>query len=243
MTEAKKLGALLIEAGLINETQLQKALEHQKIWGGKLGSTLIDMEFVEEEDVARVIAKQLRTPRVNLFEPELPGTILKAIKVDLVKKYNVVPVRKEAEGLVVAMSNPLDFEVIDALRFATGISIKPALALESELRDAIRKYYDHEEVVHELHPAQFKDIETGTSDEGEIIHEIGLDAAKYADELAPAPHPAPTPQQAAPSDREIPIEALIRLLIEKKIFTRDELVKMASQLSEPSPTGRRRSAA
>jgi hypothetical protein len=243
MTEAKKLGALLIEAGLINETQLQRALEHQKIWGGKLGSTLIDMEFVQEEDVARVIAKQLRTPRVNLFESEIPEPILKTIKVDLVKKYNVVPVRKEAGTLVVAMSNPLDCEVIDALRFATGLSIKPALALESELRDAIRKYYDHEEVVHELHPAQFKEIATGTTDEGEIIHEIGSDVAKYAGEPALVPHPVPAPQQTAPADREIPIEALIRILIEKKIFTRDELVKMASQLREPSPAGRKRSAA
>jgi hypothetical protein len=227
MTAAKKIGELLIEAGLIDDFQLQSALAHQRSWGGKLGAILIEMEFVREEDVAQAIAKRFRTPWANLFEPEIPAVVLKAIKEDLVKKYSVVPVRKEAGGLVVAMSNPLDIEVIDALRFATGFNIKPALALESELKDAIRKYYDHEKVVRRP-AARFQDIAAKTSGELEITHSADFTAKKKAEEPSPLIEPEEAAQQTMP-DREVRIDALISLLIEKGLITRDELVSMIYQ--------------
>jgi hypothetical protein len=227
MAEAKKIGELLIEAGLIDDFQLQSALAQQRNWGGKLGAILVEMEFVREEDVAQAIAKRFRTPWANLFEPEIPEAVLKAIKEDLVRKYNVVPVRKEAGGLVVAMSNPLDIEVIDALRFATGFNIKPALALESEVRDAIRKYYDHEEVVRKP-PARFQDIAAKTSAEIEITHSADLTAKKRAEEPSPIIEPEEAAQQTM-SDREVRVDALISLLIEKGLITRDELVRMVYQ--------------
>lgn len=227
MTGAKKLGELLIETGLIDDFQLQSALSQQRNWGGKLGSILVEMEFVREEDVARAIAKQYRTPWANLFDPEIPDTVLKVIKKDMAKKYNVVPVRKESGGLIVAMSNPLDIDVIDALRFATGFQIKPALALESELKDAIRKYYDHEEVVRKP-PARFKDIAGSTAGEVEILHSADLAAKKSVEEPSPIVEPAEAAQQTI-ADREVRVDALISLLIEKGLITRDELVRMIYQ--------------
>ena len=227
MSVAKKLGELLIEAGLIDDFQLQSALSQQRNWGGKLGAILIEMEFVREEDVAQVIAKQFRMPWANLFEPEIPDTVLKVIKKDMAKKYNVVPVKKEAGGLVVAMSDPLDIDVIDALRFATGFQIKPALSLESELKDAIKKYYDHEDVVRKPH-TRFQDSAGSTAGEVEIIHSADITAKKKAEEPSPIIAPDATPQQAMP-DREVRIDALISLLIEKGLITRDELISMVYQ--------------
>ena len=227
MTGAKKLGELLIETGLINDFQLQSALAHQRSWGGKLGSILIEMEFIREEDVAQAIAKQYRTPWANLFDPEIPDAVLKVIKKEMAKKYNVVPVRKEAGGLIVAMSNPLDIDVIDALRFATGFQIKPALALESELKDALRKYYDHEEVVRKP-PMRFRDIAGSTGGEVEIIHSADIIAKKSAEEPSPIIALEEAAQQTM-SDRETRVDALISLLIEKGLITRDELVRMVYQ--------------
>jgi Type II secretion system (T2SS), protein E, N-terminal domain len=224
---AKKLGELLIETGLIDDFQLQSALSHQRSWGGKLGSILVELEFIREEDVAQAIAKQFRTPWANLFEPEIPEAALKMIKKDLVKKYNVVPVKKEPGGLVVAMSDPLDIDVIDALRFATGFQIKPALALESEIRDAIRKYYDHEEVVRKP-PARFQDIAAKTPGEIEITHSADLTAKKRVEEPSPIIAPNEAAQQTM-SDKEVRVDALISLLIEKGLISRDELVRMVYQ--------------
>lgn len=227
MAEAKKLGELLKEAGLIDDFQLQSALSQQRNWGGKLGSTLIEMEFVREDDVAQVIAKQVRTPWINLFEPEIPEIVLRLIKKDMARKYNVVPVRKEGGVLLVAMSDPLDIDVIDAIRFATGVQIKPAFALESEIKDAIRKYYDHEEVVRKPH-TRFRDIAGSTAGEVEIIHSADITTKKRAEEFSPIIAPDEAAQQTM-SDREVRTDALISLLIEKGIITRDELVRMVYQ--------------
>jgi type IV pilus assembly protein PilB len=67
MAEAKKLGDLLKEEGLIDDFQLQSALSHQRNWGGKLGAIFLELEFVREDDLARVIADKLRIPYINLF--------------------------------------------------------------------------------------------------------------------------------------------------------------------------------
>jgi type IV pilus assembly protein PilB len=227
MAGAKKLGELLKEAGLIDDFQLGSALSHQRNWGGKLGAILVEMEFVREEDVARVLAEKLRIPYANLFEPEIPETVLKAIKEDIAKKYSVIPVKKEAGGMVVALSDPLDIEVMDALRFATGLNIKPALALESEIRDAIRKYYDHEEVVRKPQTS-FKEIARKSSGKMEIIRGSDLSNKMPADASSPI---LPTEEAAQQTmlDNKIRMDALISLLIEKGLITRDEFFSMIYQ--------------
>jgi type IV pilus assembly protein PilB len=117
MAEAKKLGELLKEVGLIDDFQLQSALSHQRNWGGKLGSILVELEFLSEENVARVIAEKMRMPYANLFEPEIPENIIRLIKEDVAKKYVVMPVKKEAGRIVIAMSDPLDMAAIDETPF------------------------------------------------------------------------------------------------------------------------------
>jgi hypothetical protein len=228
MAVVKKLGELLIEAGLIDDFQLQSALSHQRNWGGKLGAILIEMEFVREEDVAKAIAEKMHTPYASLFEPEIPETVLKVIKEDVAKKYGVVPVKKEAGSLVVAMSDPLDIDVIDALRFATGLNIRPALALESEIKDAIRKYYDHEEVVRKP-LKRFQDItKSASSGKMEIIRGSDLLTKGVTDAESPNLAKEEAAQQSM-QDSKLRLDALISLLIEKGLITRDELVSMIYQ--------------
>jgi len=230
MAEAKKLGELLKDAGLIDDFQLQSALSHQRNWGGRLGNILVELEFIREEDVARVIAEKLRTPYVNLFDIEISESTLKFIKVDVARKYNVMPVKKEASGLVVAMSDPLDIEIIDELRFITGFTIKPALSLESEIRDAIRKYYDHETVVRRPQTL-FHEIVGTSKGKMEIIRGSDLGSktgAGAADAASPILHKDETTQQTL-LDNKVRLDALISVLIEKGLITRDELVSMIYQ--------------
>jgi type IV pilus assembly protein PilB len=228
MAAAKKLGELLKEVGLIDDFQLQSALSHQRNWGGKLGAILVELEFVSEEKVARVIAEKMRMPYANLFEPEIPENIIRLIKEDVAKKYIVVPVKKEAGRIVVAMSDPLDMEAIDELRFITGLNISPALALESELKQAIRKYYDHEEVVRKQ-VSSFKEI-AGSSGKMEIIRgsDLNMPKAPPQDGDNALLSREETSQQAL-LDTKIRVDALTSLLIEKGLITREELVSMIYQ--------------
>lgn len=229
MAEAKKIGELLKEAGLIDDFQIQSALSHQRNWGGKMGAILIEMEFIREEDLARVIAEKLHIPYINLFEPEIPEAVLKTVKAEVAKKYHVIPVKKEAGALVLAMMDPLDIEAIDAIRFATGLNIKPSLALDSEIRDAIKKYYDHELVVRKQAKTLFHQ---GTQSPGkmEIIRGSDLITEKSEEPEAESQHLSKDDGEIQTlMDARVRLDALISVLIEKKMITREELTSMIYQ--------------
>ena len=222
MAEKKKLGDFLKESGLIDDFQLQTALSHQRNWGGKLGSILVELEFIREEELARVIAEKMGIPYVNLFEPEIPATSIMLIKADIAKKYVVMPVRKEGNALVIAMSDPMDMEAIDDLKFSTGLVVKPALALESEIKDAIRKYYDGEEVVRKP-----KEVPFGKPGKMEII--FGSDLMSNSNEAQVATTAQGEVSRQESHEDRLRLDALITLLIEKKIINREDLVKMIYQ--------------
>jgi len=116
MAERKKLGDLLKEAGLIDDFQIEAALSHQRNWGGEVWGHHRGAAVCREEDIARVVSEKMGVPYINLFEPELSPDIFKVLKADMAKKFGVVPVRKEANTLVLAMSDPLDIETMDNIR-------------------------------------------------------------------------------------------------------------------------------
>jgi type IV pilus assembly protein PilB len=229
MTEKKRLGDVLKDAGLIDESQLQAALVHQRNWGGKIGAILVELGFVKETDLAKAISETLRIPYVNLFEPEIPESIVKLIKPDIAKKYNIMPAKKDGGTLMVAMSDPMDIKMIDEIRFVTGLTIKPALAMGSEIADAIRKYYDHEPVMHKDSSELLDKIKSSFKEKGmEIIRESG-DMKEGVEWKGPAQHEPAARQEPAPLTDRIRLDALISLLIEKGLITRDELGKIIEQ--------------
>lgn len=229
MSGAKKLGDILKEAGLIDDFQLQSALSQQRNWGGKLGAILLDLEFVREEDLARVMSEILRIPYVNLFDPEIPEAMIKMVKAEVAKKYQVVPVKKEGGALVLAMFDPLDLEAIDEIRFITGLNIKPSLAMKSEIRDAIRKYYDGEEV-DRSHANVLYHQPVKPSSKMELIRgsDLMMPKSEGTDETSPLLSKDATTQLTL-ADMSIRLDALTSVLIEKGVITRDELVKLIYQ--------------
>lgn len=226
MTERKKMGELLKDAGLIDDFQLEAALSHQRNWGGKLGAIIVELEFAREEDIARVISEAMGVPYVNLFEPEISPDVIKLLKADMAKKFGVIPVKKEPNALVLAMSDPMDIGTMDNIRFITGLTIKPVLSMASEIKDAIRKYYDGEAVTRKA-PMTFRET-AKKSTKLEIVREIpDLGAAEWNQQNLQ--------QQDTPSLRhdlaiqKAIIDALTTLLIEKDFITRDELAKIIEQ--------------
>jgi polyphosphate kinase len=230
MAEAKKLGDMLKEAGLIDDFQLQSALSYQRNWGGKLGSIFIALEFIGEEDLARVIAEKLHIPYINLFEPEIPENLIRLIKPEVAKKYHVIPARRDKGMLMLAMSDPLDIEAIDEIRFITGLNIKPSLALESEINDGIKKYYDAEVIVRKQKSEIFNQRPFSSGGKMELIRgsELSMEKDAENDVKSPILSKEESAQQAL-QDTRMRFEALTTLLIEKGLISRDELVSMIYQ--------------
>jgi hypothetical protein len=226
MADRKKIGDLLKDAGLIDDFQLEAALSHQRNWGGKLGAIIVELEFAREEDIARVISEKMGVPYVNLFDPEIPQDVYKLLKADMAKKYGVIPVKKEANALVLAMSDPMDFETMDNIRFITGLTIKPVLSMAAEIKDAIRKYYDGEPVTRKA-AVSFRES-AKHSTHLEIVREVPDIATTEWSQQNVQLLDAQALRQDIANQKAI-LDALATLLIEKDFFTRDELAKIIEQ--------------
>lgn len=136
-----KLGELLIKQGLISEDMLDQALEAQKKDGARLGSTLIKLGFVKEEDVLNALSKHFGVKSIDLKNKELEDSVLKLIPSDLAAKYLVVPISRLGRTLTVAMINPGDVAAIEDIEFATGFQINPVVASEDEILNIIQEHY------------------------------------------------------------------------------------------------------
>ena len=229
MAEVKKLGDMLKDAGLIDDFQLETALSHQRSWGGKLGAILMSLAFVKEEDLSRVIAQKLHIPYINLFEPGVPPEVFKLIKPETAKKYLVLPVKREGTSLILAMLDPYDIEAMDEIRFITGCTIKPSLVLESEIKDAIRKYYDGETVVRKPEQSPFQQPACGDG-KMELIRgsDLKMERVSASDAASPILSSGDTAKQTM-EDYRMRLDAIISLLIEKKLISREEIVSMIYQ--------------
>ena len=137
----KPLGQRLIEAGLINDTQLQAALREQQRTKGTLGTILIRLGFVDEEAVAAAIAAQARVKYVDLgqYSPQPEAT--QRVQENFARQKRLVPISFVGKALVVAMANPLDVLALDELRHLAKGPVEVVGAAESQVQKALDRAY------------------------------------------------------------------------------------------------------
>jgi len=136
-----KIGEFLVRSNLINQDQLDKALEEQKQTGGRVGEHLIRLGFVTEEDILDCLSQQYGVPSINLRHFEIDESIIRLIPADVARKYQFIPVSKTGATLTVAMADPTNVFAMDDITFITGYRVEPVVASEEALREAIDKYY------------------------------------------------------------------------------------------------------
>lgn len=145
MEEKKKLGEILLEAGVIDKFQLKSALAEQNKWGGRLGNHLVQMGILTEDLLVKALSKQLKIPNLDLAQMMVTPDVLELVPHEIAEKFHLVPVavKKIANKrtLIVAMSDPTNLDAVDELQFRTGHIIKPAVAGDTAIELAIRRYY------------------------------------------------------------------------------------------------------
>jgi type IV pilus assembly protein PilB len=137
----KQLGELLIEHGIINDQQLQKALAVQKEKGGLVGELLVALGFAKEEDIAQAITVQYGFPYLPLSSYEIGLEITALIPVRVAKQYLLIPIDKIGNNLTIAMANPLNSIAIDDVEKLTGCTVQVFVCTVSDVKKAIEKYY------------------------------------------------------------------------------------------------------
>ena len=137
----ERLCDLLIEARMLNQPQLDKALAIQRDKGGQIGEILINLGFITEDDIIRVFEKQSGVSRIDLSAMDIGKEVAGIIPVSLVEKYKIVPIKKEEHKVTIAMLDPTNFFAIDDVRLLTGCAVEAVIAGERDLMRAINKVY------------------------------------------------------------------------------------------------------
>jgi type IV pilus assembly protein PilB len=190
---------MLLKASVITEAQLKTALDTQKELGGKLSVILIKLRIVSEEKLAQFFHDQLKLPLLGLKELMVSPKVSALLDLEVLEKNQVVPIRRTEDTLVLAVADPTDYNAIDEVRFLTGLRTDLAVTSRSNIQKAI-DYYFHARPCKELQDAEAEARSKGT--------------LPAADAKGGAPVQLPPAQV---------LQALVDVLIDKKIITKDEL--------------------
>lgn len=199
-----RLGELLERRGVLSRDQLLRALRHQKVVGGKLGTCLLEIDAVPEDEVVRALAEQQNVPWVS---PEdlraISAEVRSLLPAKVARAHFVVPVRATSTQVEVAMIDSRDLRALDELAFVTGRRVRPLVATEARILEALEKHYGEEcpqrfaKLVERLDRAQFV---RRNRDEPARPEQLSWDSGlgvratpPDASPLAPVPAPPPPP--------------------------------------------------
>jgi type IV pilus assembly protein PilB len=138
---SERLGELLVKRNFITLDQLKKAIDETKFKGGRLETNLVRLGFVKEDDLLSFLSAQYRVPSVKLSKIEINPNVIKLVPASKAKDFLIIPIQRVGPKLTLAMTDPSNIVAIDEIKFMTGFNVEPVVASETEIIDAIKKYY------------------------------------------------------------------------------------------------------
>jgi len=139
LSEHKDLGRLLLEEGLITREQLDRARATQSSQEKSIGRVLVDMGVITEEAKIAFIHKKLGHEIVDIRDMEIDASTTGRISLSFAEKHRCVPILIEEDRLVMAMEDPTDIAVLDAIKTQTGMDPLPVLAPVRDIEQALQQ--------------------------------------------------------------------------------------------------------
>ncbi|MHB0947217.1 MAG: GspE/PulE family protein [Sedimentisphaerales bacterium] len=183
----RKLGEILYKSGLVEKQALVDAIKASQKNGKRLGETLVELGLVTEENVSKAIAHQFGLDYIDLDKQSIPQNILNLIPREVVTKYGVIPLSSENGRLKLIISDPLDLDMLDILRFRLNSEIDTCIAAPTKIRAFIDRKVDDgvrnsiDQTAAELkvegdtiEEAIRKAEEAGEKDDGPVIRLVNL---------------------------------------------------------------------
>ena len=186
-----KLGELLVKQGKISEDMLAQALEVQKKEGARLGTTLINLGYIKEDELLNTLSKHFGVKPIDLRNAKLDESLLKLIPGELAGKYLVVPVKRLGHTLTVAMINPGDVAAIEDIQFATGFEVDAVVAAEDAILKVVQEHYNVQkmlsDVMYEIEMADTSAGDVKLVDGGEETQGVSEDLSTVQDDSDSGP--------------------------------------------------------
>jgi type IV pilus assembly protein PilB len=206
-----QIGELLVKENFITAEQLETALKHQRQHGGRLGSILISLGLVDDDDITSVLSRQYGVPSINLAYFEIDPAVIKLIPVETARKYLVVPLSRVGSTLTIATADPTNVFAMDDIKFMTGFNVEPVVASEASIQESLEKYYGT------VHAIELKKVYEEIAQVEKDGFELDLEAASEDEEQVSI-------DELQRSSEEAPIIKLVNLILS------DSLKKGASDI-------------
>ncbi len=178
--QRRKLGEILAEWGVVTQAAIKEAMQHAEREGLRIGEALIALGYADEEDVAKALATQYDMEYIDLDRNVVVPADMQAIPEDLIRKHLVLPLAKDGGRLKIIITDPLDLETMDMLRFRLNCELDPCLASKSKMRNYIEHFVRSgvslDKTVHELQKATENEVAD------KIAARMGLGAGEGLDE-------------------------------------------------------------
>jgi type IV pilus assembly protein PilB len=199
----RHLGEILYKAGLVKKEALINAIKASKAKNKRLGEVLLELGLVDEETLTKAIAKQSGLQYVNLDKTAIPPETMKLIPEDLVKRHNILPLGMNNGRLKLIISDPLDLDAMDAVRFRLNAELECCLANPTKIRSYIQESFD--KVEKEEEDRLKHSIDATATELAEAGHELKAEALRI---------------QAEGGDDDAPLVKLVNLIIDNACYMR-----------------------
>jgi type IV pilus assembly protein PilB len=207
----KKIGEYLLRWGVVNEQQIQEALNVQSGTKKRLGQVLVDLGYVSDDDVTKALASQFDLEYIDLNSPEaMRAANFELLPKDIIKKYLVLPLEKTGGRLKLLVHDPMDLQLLDDLRFRLGCEIDIALASRPRIKDYIDR------LLSETQSSIDHEIRTMTMDRG-----LSVDRGMSIDKEATHDQDGQRKKEGSEAkDDDAPIVRLVHKLIAEAVKQR-----------------------
>jgi len=200
--DRRKLGELLYKAGLVEKQSLINAIKTAKSTHRRLGDVLLELNLIDENTLTRAIAKQFGLKYVNIDKTSVPPEAFKIIPQDLIRRHNILPLGMNNGKMRLAISDPLDLDAMDVVRFRTNTELDCCLANPSKIRSYIEESLDQADT--EQRDRLRHSIDATTAELSEVRHDLQADIIRGG----------------TPGDDEGPVVRLVNLIIDNAYYMR-----------------------
>ncbi|MBF0330703.1 MAG: Flp pilus assembly complex ATPase component TadA [Candidatus Omnitrophica bacterium] len=138
-TVKERIKEILLREKILKPEDLERALEEQRTFGGHLSKILVRMGLIDEEQLTFMLSEELQLPIINVSRIKLDPAVVSLIPMDVLKKYQIVPVSRIGGNIALAMADPLNILVMDNVKALTGFNITPVISRPKDIRDALEQ--------------------------------------------------------------------------------------------------------
>lgn len=188
----RRLGEILVDAGVVDDDAIRRALGVQKMGGGRLGSILVKLRLCTEAQIRDALRQQMGVEIIALDNFKVNAAALSAVPRELILKYEAIPTEADDETIHVAMLDPFNLTAIDDIQFATGKRLVVLSCTESDFKSFVKEHLESQSLMEDIlqggafYERAVKAVDTsyksGTddTDDEDVVHNL-----KIAGEQAP----------------------------------------------------------